>query len=301
MIHFNQIEVSLGSIKEKNSDISDLVGWSSDEILLKTGIAQRFISKKDESAECLAVRAAKKIHQHHINECELIISVTNTQSVDFPSISNIVHSHLGLNNSVKCIGINAGCTGFVDALELAYAYFKSGFASSALIINADTYSKFLGSDRSTRTLFSDGASATFITKDANGYDIKSKIHSSVKDTHNYLTKKSNNGNTFIHMNGPQVLKFAMSTVMKDLEKLPISSDFIIVPHQAGKIVLDILEKKFLNSTKIYKNYEEFGNLVSASIPNLLKENPNIFDYKNILLSGFGVGLSHNSLLISREK
>ena len=299
MIQFNQIEISLGSIIEKNTDISNLVGWSPDEIKAKTGISQRYISNKDENAETLAIRAAKKIDQELINKCELIISVTNTQSVDFPSIANIVHSHLGLTNVVKCIGINAGCTGFVDALEIAYAYFKSDFASNALIINSDTYSKYLGSERSTRTLFSDGASATFITKNLSGYDIKSKVHSSVKDTYDYLTKKNINETKQISMNGPQVLKFAISTVLKDLKSIPIDSECILVPHQAGKIVLDLLDKNFSNSNLILKNYEKYGNLVSASIPNLIKENFFILENKSILLAGFGVGLSHNSILLER--
>ena len=60
--------------------------------------------------------------------------------------------------------MNSGCSGFVDALEIIYSLFKSGKFSNALLINSDTYSKFLNNNRSTRTLFSDGATATFIEK-----------------------------------------------------------------------------------------------------------------------------------------
>ncbi len=285
---------------ESNEDIESLVGWSSADIFKKTGINTRYISTQDETAELLALKAARQIDREKIADCDLIVSVSNTQSVDFPSIAHFLHSELGLDQKVKCIGINAGCTGFVDAIEIVYSLVSSGFYSKAAIVNADTYSKFLNNERSTRTLFSDGASVTLVSQDSKGFQIKNKISSSAVETYEHLIKRDFGGERLIKMNGPKVLQFAMGIVQKDLlELIDQEQDYILFPHQAGKLVLDTLERKLPKNIKIFKNYVDYGNLVSASIPNLIKENIDELNNKRIIISGFGVGLAHNALLLEK--
>ena len=300
MITIDQISIYLGSIIESNEDIESLVGWSSADIFKKTGINTRYISTQDETAELLALKAARQIDREKIADCDLIVSVSNTQSVDFPSIAHFLHSELGLDQKVKCIGINAGCTGFVDAIEIVYSLVSSGFYSKAAIVNADTYSKFLNNERSTRTLFSDGASVTLVSQDSKGFQIKNKISSSAVETYEHLIKRDFGGERLIKMNGPKVLQFAMGIVQKDLlELIDQEEDYILFPHQAGKLVLDTLERKLPKNIKIFKNYVDYGNLVSASIPNLIKENIDELNNKRIIISGFGVGLAHNALLLEK--
>ena len=302
MINFLEIKSSFGSIIETNNDIEDIVNWSSEDIYNKTGIRQRYISSDQETAESLAIDAAKKISNDLINKCELIISVTNTQSIMFPAIANFVHSELGLSKGVKCIGINSGCSGFVDALEIIYSLFKSGKFSNALLINSDTYSKFLNNNRSTRTLFSDGATATFIEKNINiGWRIIDSVSSSIKNSQTYLLRHKVDNLDIIEMNGPKVLQFAISNVLKEVRTiLPLNSSCIYFPHQAGKIVLSLIKKKMPKNIDLKCNFENHGNLVSASIPNLMKDNfIDINDYETMLLSGFGVGLTHNSILFEK--
>ena len=300
MINIDQISCYLGSIIESNEDIESLVGWSSADVFKKTGIKTRYISTEDETAELLALKAIRQIDKEKIVDCDLIVSVSNTQSNDFPTIAHYVHSELGLDRRVKCIGINAGCTGFVDAIEIVYSLFCSGFYSKAAIVNADTYSKFLNNERSTRTLFSDGALVTIVTKDSSGFQIKNKISSSAAGTYKNLIKTEFEGERVIKMNGPKVLQFAMDTVQRDLlELIDTKQDYVLFPHQAGKLVLDTLERKLPKNIKIFKNYSDYGNLVSASIPNLIRENLHELNHKSIIISGFGVGLSHNALLLEK--
>ena len=300
MITIDQISCYLGSKIESNEDIESLVGWSSADVFKKTGIKTRYISNEDETAEFLALKAARQIDKEKIADCDLIVSISNTQSNDFPTIAHFVHSELGLDQRVKCIGINAGCTGFVDAIEIAYSLFESGFYSKAAIINADTYSKFLNNERSTRTLFSDGALVTIVSKDSSGFQIKNKISSSVAGTYENLIKREFEGERLIKMNGPKVLQFAMGIVQRDLlELIDEEQDYILFPHQAGKLVLDTLERKLPKNIKMFENYVDYGNLVSASIPNLIRENIDELNHKRIIISGFGVGLSHNALVLEK--
>ena len=302
MIKFEQITRCLGSIKESNNDIQELVNWNSDEIYKKTGIKTRYISKYDETAEVLACRAVELLDKNLLDGCDLIISVTNTGSYDFPPPAFFMNSITESINP-KCIGINSGCTGFVDAIEIVYALFTSSSYRRALIINTDTYSKYLFNDRSTRTLFSDGATATIISKDTEqGFKIETMISSSEKNSEEFLYRRSIENTNQIKMNGPKVLQFAISKVLPDLKKIfPKKGKCIFLPHQAGKIVLDLIKKKAPDNIQMKTNYEHYGNLVSASIPNLIYENfKEISHSKRILISGFGVGLGHNSILLKNS-
>lgn len=302
MLKIDEIVSSLGSIQECNEDIEPLVGWDAKDILKKTGIEQRYIASNDETAESLALEAIKKIRPNKIKDCDLLLSVSNTQHNDFPTIAHYVYCELGINTKIKCLGLNAGCTGFVDAIELVYSFFNSGFSKKAIIINADTYSKYVhDTDRSIRTIFSDGALVTMISKDINGYRIIDKVHSSSQSSYKHLIKKEFDGKRLIKMNGPKVLQFSMSNVARDiLELVKSDEEYILFPHQAGKLVVDVLERKLPKNIKIFKNYSKYGNLVSASIPNLIKENFSQLKNNKIIISGFGVGLSHNAILLDRN-
>jgi 3-oxoacyl-[acyl-carrier-protein] synthase-3 len=305
LISFTQIETALGSVVQSNNDISKSIGWSAEEIENKTGIKQRYVANVDETAEMLAEQAVRKFDKASLKDVDLIISVSNTQSIDFPNISNRIHSFLGLSENVQCFGINHGCSGFVDAILLSYSLFYSNFSKKALIVTSDTYQKYINkNDRSIKTIFSDGASATLLTKDLKtGWCLKNKVVNSQLNSQTFLERKLANKDSEISMNGPQVLLFSINTVAKNLISIcPQDREFILFPHQAGKIVIESLKKKLPSSAIILENYQEYGNLVSTSIPKLMEDNLDDYaEHELMILSGFGVGLSHTSLLLEKNK
>lgn len=299
MISFHSISRALGSITQTNIDISDEVGWTSEQIEQKTGISCRFISSLNETTESLAIQSVNNLDKNDLDDVDLLIGVTNTPSNTFPSFVHLLHSECNLKKNIQCIGINAGCSGFVDALEMAYSYIACGLSNSVLIVTSDTYQKFIRKDdRSIRTLFSDGSCATIIKRDLNGMKLINSIHSSHPNSYKFLELSGHLEDNFISMNGPQVLSFSLKVIREILEVIP-NADVAIFPHQAGKIVLGNLEKQIRStpSIKLINNYKNYGNLVSSSIPNLLYEN--IDELKNSkfnIFSGFGVGLKHTSLV-----
>lgn len=299
MLKFLKISTALGSKIESNDDIAGKVGWSSEEILNKTGINQRFISNEIETTEELALKSYKKIEENqNTKDVDLIISVSNTPSILFPSIGHYVYQSSEITDA-KIIGLNAGCTGYLDCLSIAIDMFENNRSEKALILTADTYSKHIPiSERSTRTLFSDGASATLIKKSKNGFKRKKEVNTSLKGTFDKLLMKSNN---HIEMDGPGVLHFGISKVIKEINSLIDKEDSLdIFPHQAGKIMLETLQKKIKGNHIFHQNYENFGNLVSTSIPNLLEHKFDVLNASTkFLLSGFGVGLSHHSILFNK--
>ncbi len=140
MINITKIYYKLGKKIEYNSIIEKKLKLKKNSIYKLTGINKRFVSKKNETSEKLALEVSKNIKNKELLKITHIISVTNTPSIKFPGISNYVSSILNLKN-VHCINLNLGCTGYVDALILAYDIINFNKKTKILIITADTYSK----------------------------------------------------------------------------------------------------------------------------------------------------------------
>ena len=237
----------------------------------------------------------KKLSKKDFLNVSHIIGVSNTPSIKFPGIANFVSSALNLEN-VHCINLNSGCTGYVDALILASDIINNDKKSKVLIITSDTYTKYIHQkNRNMRPLFSDGSSASIVKFDKKGFKITQRKTKNISSTQQDLIFKGNE----IEMNGPAVVAFAIKYVIPEIKKITKNVDNIFI-HQAGKLVVNLLKSNLSNKFVIPENYAKYGNLVSTSIPVLLKENYlKLKKSKKIIICGFGVGLSMT--LIRLEK
>lgn len=295
MIEINEINISLGSIIEKNSILEKKYNLKKGSIYNLTGIKKRTISNKKETAESLAISACRFFKKSKLSNITHIISVTNTPSIRFPGISNYLSSKLNLLNA-HCLNLNQGCTGFIDALEISYQLIKNNNKAEILLVTSDTYSKFINkNNKALRCLFSDGAAATLIKYKKNGLKLKKKVFKNIVNTENDLSLIENE----IKMNGPAVVSFAIRDVIPEILNLSKNVNCIF-SHQAGKIVMNQIQKKINPKIFFPLNFNNHGNLVSTSIPLLLKQNMKKFKKeKKMLLCGFGVGLSASIILFYR--
>ena len=295
MINISNIHFNLGKKKENNSSIEKEFNLKKNSIFKLTGIKNRFISKKSETTEKLALDVLKKLSKKDFLNVTHIIGVTNTPSISFPGIANFTSSALNLED-VHCINLNSGCTGYVDALILASDIINNDKKSKVLIVTSDTYTKYIHKkNRNIRPLFSDGSSVSIVKFDKKGFKITYRKTKNIPGTQNDLIFKGKN----IEMNGPSVVAFAIKNVIPEITKMVKNVDYIFV-HQAGKIVINLLKINLPIKHFIPENYAKYGNLVSTSIPVLLKENYlKLKKGKKIIICGFGVGLSMT--LIKLEK
>ena len=116
-------------------------------------------------------------------------------------------------------------------------------------------------------MFSDGSASCIVEYKKNGLKLKKKIFKNTLNTENELIL---NGNE-IKMNGPAVVSFAMKDVIPEILKLSKQVNCIF-SHQAGKVVMSQIQKKIDSKIFFPLNYSNYGNLVSTSIPLLLKQN-----------------------------
>src|ERR1019366_8587001 len=145
---------------------AELGAWTADDILQKTGIAERRIASTDECASDLGVAAAERLFAGGVSREEIDYLLFCTQSPDYflPTTACLVQERLKLRTDIGAIDFNQGCSGFVYGLSLAKSLVETGLARNVLLITAETYSKFINKrDRSVRTVFGDAAAATLVS------------------------------------------------------------------------------------------------------------------------------------------
>ncbi|MBT4434791.1 ketoacyl-ACP synthase III, partial [bacterium] len=81
--------------------------------------------------------------------------------------------------------------------------------------------------------------------------------------------------------------------------LTINEVDLVILHQGSKFIVETLAKRLKSQDKTPFYSENIGNTISSSIPILLSKLEGEVE-KSIILSGFGVGLSWASCLLTKR-
>ena len=266
-----------------------------------SGIKSRWYGNKEDTLENMAYKASiDAIKNGNVNyeDIDLIIVATTSSNQMMPGISYKVQALLNIENCM-CIDILAGCSGFINAFDIAYGYIEAGKVNTALVIGVEKLSTAVDlKDMSTAILFGDGAGATIIAKSEKVKKYYSKIKSQGQEAE-YLTYEV--GKKLI-MDGTKIYKYAVSEVPKIINetlndaKVNIKDINSIVLHQSNTRIMNSIAKKLgVPKEKVFSNIENVGNTFCASIPIALTEiNLNKGEY--ILMCGYGGGLNTGCIL-----
>lgn len=299
----------------KTNEITNLgSNWTSEKIENKIGIKERRITDKNETAIDLAEKACKKLFRKiKSDKVNGLILCSQSPKYLLPSSSCILQKKLNLNTNIMCFDFNLGCSGYIYGLAIASSLIRSNLIENCVLVTCDTYSKYIDSDDwRNRVIFGDGATASFIEKSNNKSILEFVFGTDGSGAEDLIVKGGVFENEFLKpklfMNGHSIYEFTIkkipNLVYQTLEKNNISItdiDFFIF-HQANKYILEQLRKILkIDKDKFIYNFENFGNTVSSSIPivlsNKLKNDILNLKNKNIMLVGFGVGLSWGAVVI----
>ncbi|HEX8176920.1 MAG TPA: ketoacyl-ACP synthase III [Pyrinomonadaceae bacterium] len=302
-------------------------------ILERTGIRTRHIAGAEECASDLGVAAARHLFEScatRPEEIDFLLFCTQSPDYLLPTTACIMQERLGLKTTCGAIDFNQGCSGYVYGLSLAKSLTETGVAENVLLVTADTYSKYINArDKSVRTLFGDGASATLIgagESDADligpfvfGTDGRGAERLIVPaggsrrplDDAGLIETEDEQGNwrspRNLYMNGPEIFNFTMRTVPQVMDELLVKCgrgldeiDYVI-PHQANKFMLERLQRRLkIPYEKFHVELENTGNTVSSTIPIALesaRRQGRIKAGDTVALIGFGVGYSWAATLV----
>ena len=266
-----------------NADMEARVDTTDEWIVERTGIRQRYIAGEGETTSTLATDAARKALADagvDASEVGLIILATATPDHTFPATATQVQQALGCRGGVA-FDVQAVCSGFLYALATADSLLRTGMATKALVIGAETFSRILDwEDRTTCVLFGDGAGAVVleaqdVAEDGPGI-LATRLHADGE--HKDLLYVDGGPSTTgevgkLRMKGREVFRHAVVNLADVLNEVlgdaGITAQEIdwVVPHQANARILDATARKLgLSADKIVVTVDQHANTSAASVP-----------------------------------
>lgn len=268
-----------------NADLEKQVKTSDAWIVERTGIRQRHIAAKDELTSHMGAKAAQAALADaglKADDIDLLVLATSTPDETLPATATKIQHQIGMMKGVA-FDINAACSGFVYALDIADNYIRSQSARRALVIGAETFSRIVNwQDRTTCILFGDGAAAAVLeASEGSGKNTDRGIlftclysdgqyHPFLNTTGGVsLTREAG----FVSMAGKEVFRHAVSKMadvaLEGLATLGLNREDIdwIVPHQANARILQAVAKRLeVPEEKVISTVAMHANTSAASIP-----------------------------------
>lgn len=298
-----------------NYDLEKMVDTTNDWIVERTGIEQRHIAEDGELTSDLAFNACNEALKNaniSKDDIDLIIVATTSGDRVFPATAVTLQNKLGITDKCFAFDIQAVCSGFIYALNIASNFIRTKQIKTALVIGAETISRLVDwTDRNTCILFGDGAGAVVLQATEEDIGILNcSLHSDgqygdILNTTGGISLNQQVGK--IYMEGKEVFKLAVNKmsdcVIENLSKCGLTTEDIslLIPHQANKRIIDGVGKKLnLTEDKVVLTVQNQGNTSAASVPLALDfalKNNKIKKNDIIVLEALGGGLTWGSVII----
>ena len=311
-----------GYLPEKvltSRELEKMVDTTEQWIVSRTGVRERHIAAADERTSDLAEHAARAALDNAgvlPQDIDLIIVATTTPDHVFPSVACLLQDRLGIHNGGPAFDVQAVCTGFVYAMDVANRFFLTGGANKALIVGAETFSRIIDwTDRNTCVLFGDGAGAVVLEASSEPGIVSTHLHADGKyhELLNVPAGVSTNyeqvlkGEAYTQMQGSEVFKWAVKAlgdiVDETLQANALEKSDIdwLVPHQANIRIINATAKKLnMDMDQVVITVDRHGNTSAASIPLALNEavcDGRIQRGQRVIMEGFGGGFTWGSILL----
>jgi 3-oxoacyl-[acyl-carrier-protein] synthase-3 len=318
MIGIKDVACYLPEATVRNTDVAERLGFKPGFLETKVGVETRHISAPDESTSDMCARAFERLQARHVGEdfqgVGLVLLCTQNPDYKLPHTSSVLQGRLGLPKSVIAFDVSLGCSGYVSTLVTAKALMIELGIGQGLVFTADPYTKVLDpNDKSTVPLFSDAASVTWLESGAPLAIGKGTFGNDGSMFETLIIKGSGTAKADgeveqpLRMDGRNIFAMLKTQVpgniraCAQLNGIRLEDVDAFLFHQASAWLLRVLcEDLQLSAGRVPSNLRNVGNTISTSIPLLLEEMLHIRNPvpRTMLLSGFGVGLSWASVVLT---
>lgn len=301
-----------------NAMLEQFLDTSDEWIKTRTGMSERRVISSEKLEDLATEAAIQAIEDAGLTPADIdyIICSNVVNEYITPSLSCIVQGAIGAK--CACVDVNAACSGFIYALDMADDRLKSGKAKNILVLGAEEPTRMVDwSDRSLCVLFGDGAGAVVVTEGDGLICSRLTTTSKVDCLHYvrrleptpYITKEEYSGP--MYMNGKEVFKTAVLSSSRDIKTLldkaglaPSDIKYYVL-HQANMRIIEAIANWLkLDMSHFPTNVERCGNTSSASVPLLLDElarDGKLQKGDKILMSAFGAGFTTGACIIEWTK
>jgi len=280
------LSVEKGEVVCSNDDVirNSAYSWSpmtADEIARKTGIEARLYTARD--LEVLALSAATAALERAGRKPEeigavLFCSCTSTRLL--PSVATWLSGQLGIYQTHASFDLVAACAGFPYGLAEGIRIMQD-VERPVLVVFGEKFSDKIGSIRTSRMIFGDGASAVVLAPAADGdagdIEVLQTYASGPVSEVNSIIWPNPEFDNDITVWGPEVKALVeryLVQMMDELRALPgpdggamVEAIDLVVPHQANRtMVVQLATQAGLSEDQLYFNIDRVGNVSAASIP-----------------------------------
>jgi 3-oxoacyl-[acyl-carrier-protein] synthase III len=305
-----------------NADLEKMVSTTDEWITSRTGIKERRLAAKDEVTSDLAAKAAERALANagvKPEQIDLIIVATITPDMPFPSTACLVQRRIGAYRAAA-FDLEAACSGFIYALEIAQQFIMSRTYDTVLVIGAEKLSSIVDwEDRNTCVLFGDGAGAAVLQNRPNSHGLLTAVMGADGNKSDHLFMPGGGSRCpataesvstrmhYLRMEGKETFKSAVQAMQTAAEEalkrceVDISRIKCVIPHQANRRIIDAVGDRLgAKPEQLFVNLHKYGNTSAASVAIALDEavsSGRVQPGDLILLVVFGAGLTWGAALI----
>ena len=297
-----------------NAMLEQFLDTSDEWIKTRTGMSERRVITSEKLEDLAAEASLQAIADAGLKPTDIdyIICSNVVNEYITPGLSCIVQGAIGAK--CACVDVNAACSGFIYALDMADDRLKSGKAKNILVVAAEEPTRMVDwNDRSLCVLFGDGAGAVVVTEGEGMICSRLTTASKTDCLHYvrtleptpYITKEEYSAP--MYMNGKEVFKTAVLSSSRDIKVMldeaclkPSDIKYYVL-HQANMRIIDFAKSKLgIPEEKYCINIDHVGNTSAACIPILLDEMNEQGRFKKgdiLAMCAFGAGLTSGSAVI----
>jgi len=299
-----------------NADLARMVDTSDEWIVDRTGVRKRHIAAEGETTCDLAEHASRRALEAAgvcPRDIDLVIVGTATPDMIFPSTACLLQERLDIHDG-PAFDIQAVCTGFIYALDIADKFIRTGSADRVLVVGAETFSRIVDwSDRSTCVLFGDGAGAVVIEAAEDPGIVSTHLHAdgryqNLLNVPSGVSRRCDGARSgYIQMAGSDVFRAAVKALDRIVDETLAANRLAktdidwLVPHQANTRIIAATAKKLdLPMSRVVLTVEDHANTSAASVPLALDcavRDGRIRRGELLLLEAFGGGFTWGSALV----
>ncbi|MFD5420890.1 3-oxoacyl-ACP synthase III family protein [Streptomyces sp. NPDC127069] len=277
-------------------------------------ISRHRISDGVATVHLAAEAAALAMAAVGVRTVDALILATTTPDRLCPAGAPEVASRLGLTG-IPAFDINAGCSGFLYALELARGLLATS-TGTVLVIGAESASTMINpADPSTAPIFGDGAGAAVVRRAEPGEEgtfgpmvwgsdgtLADAIAIPAGGSRQRVPAPGRGeGDLFLHLRGPEVLRNAVRRMKSAAVGAAAAAGWrlddvdLLITHQANAAISTALAAALpFPRERMPSNIDRVGNTAAASVPILLAEataHGVLAEGHRLLITAFGSGLS----------
>ena len=317
----------------KNSDLTYLIP---EEEIQKTvnsiGIREKRYVDEDVTASDLCFKAAERLFEENgidRSSIDMILFLSQLPDYKIPATAPLLQHRLGLPNTTAALDLSLGCSGYVYALSTAMAYASMPEIDRVLLLDGETFSKIVNRmDKVDAPLYGDAGTATLVEKTDDESDAVFKLYTDgsgedavkikagggrCRTTEENLREHTEKDGSIlsdneVFMNGMEVFNFVMRAVPRSIREVceaaevDLSQVGHLVLHQANKFMTDFIVKRLKYPVeRVPYCLDRYGNTSSSSVPLTIASELADAELGDVILSGFGAGLSWGAAYLSLSR